>query len=298
MRSKGQNQPYDEAQERYVLQMALRGWGEAGQARLQAATVFVAGTDQPGLPLFTLLAAIGIGRIRLGNFGIRNERASVEVVRALIAAMNPAVELELVGERIPDGAREHAGVDPAALDAWVGDADLIFDSAGRIDTKFLLAASAERKGVPFIYHGTADLCAFVCPLLPPVTPRFTQLFDERKLGGIGARVAQVIATAERLGVGGPPIIPAVPPATYAAAAMAVAECVKILLGVGTPAYNRFLLQVSAGDAALRATTLPLVRQWLRDEFLRLCTAQGFDWRQVWNGRFLQEFDLTPLHGAG
>jgi hypothetical protein len=71
-----------------------------------------------------------------------------------------------------------------------------------------------------------------------------------------------------------------------------------LRGVGAPAYNRFLLQFSAGEAGLCATTLPLVRQWLHDGFLQLCAAQGFDWKRAWNGRFLQEFDLTPLRGAG
>jgi molybdopterin/thiamine biosynthesis adenylyltransferase len=280
--------------DRYKLHTALRGWGDEGQQRLRELTVFVGGTDQPGMPFYAQLALLGVGRIRVGNFGIRGEERTPEDVVRHVQSINPEVAVEVVGERVDDGAREQIGVAPETVDAWLGDAQLIYDTANRIDTKFLLAAAAQRHKVPFIYHGNADLCAYVCPLLPPQTPRFDQLFDLDKLAGISAKVAQVVETAARRGSAGPPTIPAIPSATYGAAALAIGEGLKIVLGVGEPAYNRFILMLSAGGLGLKGTTLPLMRAWMTDAFLELSAAQGFDWKDSWNGRFMQELDILSL----
>ena len=55
--------------ERYQRQMLIRDWGEEGQKKLRAATVFIAGAGGLGSPVAIYLAVAGIGRIRICDFG-------------------------------------------------------------------------------------------------------------------------------------------------------------------------------------------------------------------------------------
>jgi shikimate kinase len=54
---------------RYLRQLLISGWGQAGQERLRSATVFIAGAGGLGCPAATYLAAAGAGKIRLCDFG-------------------------------------------------------------------------------------------------------------------------------------------------------------------------------------------------------------------------------------
>ena len=50
---------------RYDRQMMVEGWGEAGQEKLKAATVFIAGAGGLGCPVSVYLAVAGVGQIRI-----------------------------------------------------------------------------------------------------------------------------------------------------------------------------------------------------------------------------------------
>ena len=55
--------------ERYNRQLILPGWGEAAQARLRRAVVFVAGAGGLGSPVAQYLAAAGVGTLRICDSG-------------------------------------------------------------------------------------------------------------------------------------------------------------------------------------------------------------------------------------
>jgi molybdopterin/thiamine biosynthesis adenylyltransferase len=50
---------------RYDRQMMIDGWGEGGQIRLKASSVFIAGAEGLGSPLSMYLAVAGAGEIRI-----------------------------------------------------------------------------------------------------------------------------------------------------------------------------------------------------------------------------------------
>ncbi len=53
---------------RYTRQMMLGGWGEAGQEKLKAARVFVAGAGGLGSPASMYLAVAGVGHLTIADF--------------------------------------------------------------------------------------------------------------------------------------------------------------------------------------------------------------------------------------
>jgi adenylyltransferase/sulfurtransferase len=53
--------------ERCDLQMRMPDWGVAGQERLEAAHVFVAGAGRLGSPASTYLVVAGVARTKLGR---------------------------------------------------------------------------------------------------------------------------------------------------------------------------------------------------------------------------------------
>ena len=57
----------DTDRRRYLRQMEVPGWGEAGQTRIKAARVFIAGAGGLGSPVALYLAAAGVGEIAICN---------------------------------------------------------------------------------------------------------------------------------------------------------------------------------------------------------------------------------------
>ena len=100
---------------RYARQRALPGWGDAGQARLGAASVHIVGLGGLGAPLAAQLAAAGVGRLTLHDFDwvdLSNlprqslyttadiGRRKTEAARVRLAERNPNVELQTLDKRI------------------------------------------------------------------------------------------------------------------------------------------------------------------------------------------------------
>ena len=68
--NKGRSMLTREEIERYDRQLIMENVGEAGQERLKQARVFLAGAGGLGSPIAFLLAAAGIGRIRIVDDGL------------------------------------------------------------------------------------------------------------------------------------------------------------------------------------------------------------------------------------
>lgn len=151
--------------DRYARQMVLPEVGAAGQARLAAATVLVAGAGGLGCPVLQYLAAAGVGRLlivdhdrvdesnlhrqplyRMSDLGEAKARAAAAALRQL----NPQVAVEGAVERLT----------PANAAAWVSRADVVIDAADSLALTYILSDECLRQGKPLVSSSVLGLSGY------------------------------------------------------------------------------------------------------------------------------------------
>jgi adenylyltransferase/sulfurtransferase len=137
---------------RYARQIALADVGEQGQAKLGAASVLLVGLGGLGCPAAQFLATSGVGRLVLNDFDHVDEtnlprqilftpddvgKLKVEAAKARLLALNPAVNVTCIAERL----------DAPALEAAVRGVDVVLDGTDNFVTRFAVnrACVAARK---------------------------------------------------------------------------------------------------------------------------------------------------------
>lgn len=169
--------------ERYNRQISIPEIGEAGQERLKAARVVVAGLGGLGCVSAMYLAAAGIGRMRIvdrDRVALDNlnrqllhgtpdlGRAKTESAEEKLNRLNPLCRVDAICADIKTGtARE-----------MVGDAMLIVDATDNRETRRILNRAALANRIPFIYGGIEGLGGMVSTFIPGRTPCFDCLFPE------------------------------------------------------------------------------------------------------------------------
>lgn len=153
----------DEELERYARHIVLREIGGAGQVVLKAAHVTVIGAGGIGVPVLQYLAAAGVGRltiidddaVSLSNlqrqviYGVADiGKSKAQTAAARIAAINPAVSVDVVAQRID---AENA---PTLLQG-----DVIVDGSDNFATRLAVADAAYALRIPLVsaaigqFHG-------------------------------------------------------------------------------------------------------------------------------------------------
>ena len=153
----------DDELERYARHIVLREIGGAGQVALKAAHVTVIGAGGIGVPVLQYLAAAGVGRltiidddaVSLSNlqrqviYGVADiGKSKAQAAAARIAAINPAVSVEVVEQRI-DTAN--------ALTLLQG--DVVVDGSDNFATRLAVADAAYALRIPLVsaaigqFHG-------------------------------------------------------------------------------------------------------------------------------------------------
>lgn len=213
-----------EERQRYTRQMIVPNWGEEAQRRLKASRVFIAGAGGLGSPVSFNLAVAGIGVIRICDFDSpelsnlnrqflhddsRIGMNKAESARRTLSRLNPHVQIDAITEKI----------DEANIDRLVGDSDLILDCMDNYPIRFVLNASAVRKGIPLIHGSIWGFEARVTFLHPPATPCLACIFK-------AAPPKEVF-----------PVLGATPGITGTIQAM---EAIKYLAGVGSLLKGRLL----------------------------------------------------------
>ena len=146
--------------ERYDRQIILGELGQAGQVKLKAAKVFVAGAGGLGSSVLTYLAAAGVGCIRI----VDNDRVSlsnlnrqilhwdknigqtkVASARDKLCQLNPQITIEAIDAKI-------TYMNISSLTAGY---DLIVDALDNPETRYLLNKTALAQGIPF-FHGAVN----------------------------------------------------------------------------------------------------------------------------------------------
>ncbi|HEV2227348.1 MAG TPA: HesA/MoeB/ThiF family protein [Steroidobacteraceae bacterium] len=151
---------------RYSRQVALPEVGEGGQARLAAASVAVIGAGGLGCAVLEYLTAAGVGRLTIVDHDCVEEsnlhrqplyrmsdlgRLKVEAARAALGALNPAVRIEALAQRLT----------PAHAPALAAAADVVVDAADSFATTYVLSDACLRAGKPLVSASVLGLAGYV-----------------------------------------------------------------------------------------------------------------------------------------
>ncbi|MCK4257904.1 MAG: HesA/MoeB/ThiF family protein [Halanaerobiales bacterium] len=279
---------------RYARQFILDQWGEETQEKLKNTTVFVAGAGGSGSPIITQLALLGVGKIRICDFDTVDlsnlnrqflhcvsEESRLGQQKAVSAKktvhyINPHVEVEIFQEKITADN----------IDEIVGDAAIIMDSVDKIETKFVLSKCAIRKNIPHLFYGMMDINSFACIFYSPKTPCFHCLYDFNKV----KEMLELSKVSQKEDTKTPVCCPPV----FLSAGFIMTELVKILLGIGEPAYNKFYLFLQKGNQrVIESNGYMGMRFWNSEFFDEISLNQGFDWNKGWRGNLVEELEIKP-----
>ena len=225
----------DSQRQRYARHLLTPALGEEGQRRLLAARVAVLGTGGLGSPVLTYLAAAGVGQltviddddIELSNLNrqVLHDTPSigtpkVDSAARRLAGLNPDVRLTVHRVRLTG---ENA-------DDLLGGHHLVVDCADNFPTRYVIADSCERLGIPHVWaallHTQGQLSVF--------TRRRPAARDAET--GVGLR--DIFPT--------PPSPDELPPGPVGifgplcgqVGSMAATEAIKMITGMGRPLIGR------------------------------------------------------------
>jgi adenylyltransferase/sulfurtransferase len=198
----------DEERERYHRQIIFSGWGEEGQGKIKQATVFIAGAGGLGSPVAIYLAAAGVGRLKICDFGEpelsnlnrqvlhtdkdigKNKALSA---KEILAEINPHVIVENLSDKIE---REN-------IAQLTGDSQIIVDCMDNFPTRHILNEHAVKMGIPFVHAGVSGMSGQLTFIHTPETPCLYCTFPgspPSELFPIVGATAGVIGTLEALEV--------------------------------------------------------------------------------------------------
>jgi adenylyltransferase/sulfurtransferase len=203
-----------------------QGWGEEGQERIRAATVFIAGVGGLGGPVSLYLAAAGVGKLRICDNGqvelsnlnrqiLYNDHDihSLKVVSArnFLTRFNPYIEVEYFPETM---TRQTIGT-------LVGDATIMVDCLDNFETRYILNDYGISKRLSLVHAGVEGLTGQITFIHSPETPCLRCVIPEgpppQKTFPILGTTAGIIGCLE------------------------ANEVLKHLTGIGTPLKGKLLI---------------------------------------------------------
>jgi adenylyltransferase/sulfurtransferase len=166
---------------RYSRQVALPEIGQAGQARLGAGRVLVAGLGGLGSVAALYLAAAGVGYLKL----VDRDRVALENLNRQILHATP----DLGQPKADSAVRKLSGLNPhcrleavhVEIDAGnaaelLADCSLIFDATDNRAARWVLNRAAVERGVPFVFGGISGWEGMAATFIPGATACFSCLF--------------------------------------------------------------------------------------------------------------------------
>ncbi len=210
---------------RYQRQMLLEGWGEEGQRKLANAHVAVVGVGGLGCPASLYLVAAGIGKLTIIDADVVEEtnlnrqvlhwsndigKPKVQSAVEKLKQFNPQVEVIPIHGRLTD----------ETVDDWLKEADIIVDALDNFPTRQVLNKYAVKSRKPLVHGAIYGWEGRAMTILPYETACLTCLFEE-----------------------GPPpgVFPVVGTTPGMIAMVQATEVFKLLLGIGEPLFNRYLI---------------------------------------------------------
>jgi molybdopterin-synthase adenylyltransferase len=215
-----------EQKERYARQILLTEIGEAGQERLECCRVLVAGVGGLGSLVSLYLAAAGVGTLRLAD---RDRVSLSDLNRQLIyrEADVGRVKIAAAEERLT-ALNASCRIEPvftdicAEADALTRDCDLVIDATDNLPARRAVNAAAVRRRIPMVHGGINGFSGTMTVISPGRGACLECLFPD-----MGSDPS-------------PRPIPAVGPVVGVVASLQSVEALKLVLGIGKPAFDRIL----------------------------------------------------------
>jgi len=168
---------------RYQRQILFPGWGEAGQAKLKASSVFIAGAGGLGSPVAFYLSAAGVGEIRICDsdavelsnlnrqilhFEDRLGKPKAASASITLKALNSSIKIVPI----------HALLEDSTIEKIVGQPDILVDCLDNYDTRYLLNRYSIQKNIPLVHGAIWGMTGQVTFFHPPETPCLRCLVPE------------------------------------------------------------------------------------------------------------------------
>jgi len=192
-------------------QRDMPGFGEAGQARLRAATVLVSRIGGVGGTAAMYLAAAGVGRLVLAHAGnLRLSDLNRQMLMSHGAVGTPRVDAarRRLKELAPDAEVETVAENPTAdnVERLVARADLAVAAGPLFEERLALNRACVRKGIPLVDAAMYGWTVQVTAVLPRRTACLACLYPEPPPGwnrrfpvfGAVAGTAGALAAAEAI----------------------------------------------------------------------------------------------------
>jgi molybdopterin/thiamine biosynthesis adenylyltransferase len=232
---------------RYSRQELFAPIGSAGQARLRAARVLVAGCGGLGSNTAGLLARAGVGLLRivdrdvveLSNLQRQPLFSEADARDGLPKAIAAARHLAAVNSEVAVEAIV-ADLDGSNVQRFVEGVDLVLDGFDSFEARYVLNDACVKAGVPWVHGACVGSTATAGLVVPGVTPCLRCW--HRDLPAPGAAY-----TCDMVGIIGP--------AAALAAAMQVGIALRFLVE-GTPPGDAALLSADAWDLSMDRLVLP------------------------------------------
>lgn len=184
---------------RYARQTILGEVGEAGQAKLTAASVLVVGAGGLGCPVLQYLAGAGVGRLTIVDHDRVEETnlhrqplygmadigvPKAEAARAVLRDYNPEIAVEAVVERLT----------PQNVERLVAKADIVVDAADSFAVTYILSDACHAVARPLVSASVIGLTGYVGAFCGG-GPSYRAVFPEVSIDGGTCATVGVLGTA-------------------------------------------------------------------------------------------------------
>lgn len=234
------------AESRYSRQARFAPVGEAGQARIRAASVAIVGCGALGTVEAEILARAGVGKLRLidrdfvepSNLQRQFLYSEADAAEALPKAVAAARRIAAINSEV-DVEPMVADLTPASAEDLLEQVDLIVDGTDNFEARFLINDFAVKEEIPWIYAAAVGSYGLKLPVVPGQTACLRCVYPEPPQG--------TQPTCETDGV--------LAPITAAIASLACGDALK-LLAVGPESVATRLTTVDVWSGEIRQTRTP------------------------------------------
>ena len=184
---------------RYARQAVLAEVGDAGQARLAAASVLVVGAGGLGCPVLQYLAGAGVGRLAIVDHDVVEEtnlhrqplygmidigKPKAEVARAALRRFNPDIRVEAHAERLT----------PQNAARLVAEADVVVDAADSFAVTYILSDTCQAMAKSLVSASIIGLTGYAGAFCGG-GPSYRAVFPEVSVDGGTCATVGVLGTA-------------------------------------------------------------------------------------------------------
>jgi molybdopterin/thiamine biosynthesis adenylyltransferase/rhodanese-related sulfurtransferase len=184
---------------RYVRQTVLPEVGDAGQARLAAASVLIIGAGGLGCPVMQYLAGAGVGRLAIVDHDVVDEtnlhrqplyamadvgNPKVKVARAALLRFNPDLRVDVHAERLT----------PQNAARLVATADVVVDAADSFAVTYILSDACQAAAKPLVSASVIGMTGYAGTFCGG-GPSYRAVFPEVSVDGGTCDTVGVIGTA-------------------------------------------------------------------------------------------------------